>query len=45
MKGLAELIVEDFENNAPIPTNLEDWEKYSALIMLYLAAKKYIEEN
>jgi len=44
LKYLAEEIVEEFEKNSPIPTSKEDWENYSSEILLYLSAKKYLEQ-
>ena len=42
---LSEQIVDNFEHNAPIPTCSGDWSKDSDFIMLYLAAKKVIENH
>lgn len=36
-------IVEEFEKNYPIPTSIDEWERKSEEILLYLAAKKYLE--
>jgi hypothetical protein len=43
MEYLAKQIVEEFEKNYPIPTSVADWGNYAEEILLYLAAKKYLE--
>lgn len=43
MEYLAKQIVEEFEKNYPIPTSVSDWGNYAEEILLYLAAKKYLE--
>jgi hypothetical protein len=43
MIHFAQQIIEEFEKNYPIPTSIEDWQEESEKIMLYLAAKKYVE--
>lgn len=43
MENLAREIVEIFEENSPIPTSKKDWEEDAEEIILYLAAKKYLE--
>lgn len=43
MLGLAELIIEEFERNYPIPTSVEDWREGTETIALYLAALKYVD--
>jgi hypothetical protein len=45
MEYLAQEIVDIFEENPPIPTSLSQWEEKSEEIMLYLAAKKYLEKH
>ena len=39
----AQIIIENFELNYPIPTSVEDWVDEAEEIALYLAAKKYVE--
>lgn len=41
----AQIIVEEFELNYPIPTSVEDWDDEAELIALYLSAKKYLERH
>ena len=43
MENLAKEIVEEFEKNYPIPTSVKEWEDEAEEILLYLAAKKYLE--
>ena len=43
MEYLAKEIVEEFEKNYPIPTSVSEWENKAEEILLYLAAKKYLE--
>lgn len=43
MEYLAKEIVEEFEKNSPIPTSTSDWVNNAEEILLYLAAKKYLE--
>ena len=43
MEYLAKEIVEEFEKNAPIPTSVPQWNDKAEEILLYLAAKKYLE--
>lgn len=43
MEYLAKEIAEIFEKNYPIPTSISQWEDKSEEILLYLAAKKYLE--
>jgi len=44
-KYYAEGIIEEFEKNYVIPTSIEEWNNYSEIISLYLAAKKYFERH
>lgn len=44
LRYIAEEIIEEFEKNSPMPTSTEDWEDYSSEILLYLSAKKYLEQ-
>lgn len=44
LKYLSEEIIEEFEKNSVIPTSTSDWEHYSSEILLYLSAKKYLEQ-
>ena len=44
MEYIAQEIIEEFEKNYPIPTSIKEWNDYSEEIMLYLAAKKYVEK-
>ena len=39
----AQEIVNQFEKNYPIPTSIGEYEHLSEALLLYLAAKKYIE--
>ena len=43
LEDLARMIVEEFQSNAPIPISFSEWEENAEKILLYLAAKKYIE--
>jgi len=43
MLQLAELIIENFERNHPIPASVEDWRGDAEIIALYLAALKYVD--
>ena len=43
MEHLAKEIVEEFEKNYPIPTSISEWENEAEEILLYLAAKKYLQ--
>jgi hypothetical protein len=43
MEHIAKEIVEEFEKNAPLPLCTSDWEYKAEEILLYLAAKKYLE--
>jgi len=45
MLAEAQMIVDEFELNPPVPTSVEDWVEETELIALYLAAKKYTERN
>ena len=40
---LAKEIVEEFEKNYPVPTSVSEWESKAEEILLYVAAKKYLE--
>jgi len=40
---LAQIIIEDFEENPSVPTSIEDWKNDAEIIMMYLAALKYME--
>jgi hypothetical protein len=44
MEYIAREIVEEFEKNYPIPTSISEWERNAEEILLYLAAKKYLEK-
>jgi|GEM_PF-6543613 hypothetical protein len=39
----AEMIIEEFEKNPPIPTSIDDWINNAEKIMMYLTALKYME--
>lgn len=43
--GIAEIIIQDFEKNPPIPTSPKDWQDDAEKIMMYLAALKYMEAH
>ena len=43
--GIAQMIIEDFEKNMPIPTSTDDWRDDAEKIMMYLAALKYMEAH
>jgi S-adenosylmethionine hydrolase len=45
MEELANEIINIFESDCPVPTSLNDWKDDSEKIMLYLAAKKYLERH
>jgi hypothetical protein len=43
--GIAQIIIDDFEQNPPIPTSADDWRDDAERIMMYLAALKYTEAH
>jgi len=45
MLAEAEMIIEEFEKNPPIPTSTNDWRDDSEKIMMYLTALKYMEAH
>lgn len=45
MLQYAEMIIEAFERDAPIPTSFADWQDESVKIAMYLAALKYKEAH
>lgn len=45
MEQSAQEIVEIFELNYPIPTSVEEWKDRSEEILLYIAAKKYLQRH
>ena len=45
MEQYAQLIIEEFETNSPIPTSLADWREKAEEIALYLSAVNYIERH
>ena len=43
--GIAQIIIDDFEQNPPIPTSADDWRDDAERIMMYLSALKYTEAH
>jgi hypothetical protein len=43
--GIAQIIIDAFEENPPVPTSTDDWRDDAEEIMMYLTALKYMESH